>query len=105
PMRRNFQRIATWLGISAVLWLAGGLSDGSVRWACWIFALVIEWLGPSIGFYTPGLGRSTTNDWNVEGGHMAERDDDEQRAALGHVAGFHVPVVGGGGAQARRGEA
>jgi low temperature requirement protein LtrA len=73
PMRRNFQRIATWLGISAVLWLAGGLSDGSVRWACWIIALTIEWLGPSMGFYTPGLGRSTTNDWNVEGGHMAER--------------------------------
>lgn len=73
PMRRNFQRIATWLGISAVLWLAGGLSDGSVRWTCWICALVIEWLGPSMGFYTPGLGRSTTNDWNVEGGHMAER--------------------------------
>lgn len=73
PMRRNFQRIATWLGISAVLWLAGGLSDGSVRWACWIVALAIEWLGPSMGFYTPGLGRSTTNDWNVEGGHMAER--------------------------------
>ncbi|MDY7508228.1 low temperature requirement protein A [Ralstonia wenshanensis] len=73
PMRRNFQRIATWLGISAVLWLAGGLSDGSVRWVCWIIALTIEWLGPSMGFYTPGLGRSTTNDWNVEGGHMAER--------------------------------
>ncbi len=73
PMRRNFQRIATWLGISAVLWLAGGLSDGSVRWMCWIIALTIEWLGPSMGFYTPGLGRSTTNDWNVEGGHMAER--------------------------------
>ncbi|CAJ0893497.1 low temperature requirement protein A [Ralstonia flatus] len=73
PMRRNFQRIATWLGISAVLWLAGGLSDGSVRWACWIVALAIEWVGPSMGFYTPGLGRSTTNDWNVEGGHMAER--------------------------------
>lgn len=73
PMRRNFQRIATWLGVSAVLWLAGGLSDDSVRWACWIVALAIEWLGPSMGFYTPGLGRSTTNDWNVEGGHMAER--------------------------------
>lgn len=72
-MRRNFQRIATWLGVSAVLWLAGGLSDGSVRWTCWIVALAIEWVGPSMGFYTPGLGRSTTNDWNVEGGHMAER--------------------------------
>ena len=76
-MRRNFQRIGVWLGISAVLWLAGALadepSDVPVRWACWIIALTIEWLGPSMGFYTPGLGRSTTNDWNVEGGHMAER--------------------------------
>ncbi|MCO5396976.1 low temperature requirement protein A [Ralstonia soli] len=72
-MRRNFQRIGVWLGISAVLWLVGGLSDVPVRWTCWIIALAIEWLGPSIGFYTPGLGRSTTNDWNVEGGHMAER--------------------------------
>ncbi|GCB06039.1 low temperature requirement protein A [Ralstonia sp. SET104] len=72
-MRRNFQRIGAWLGISAVLWLTGGLMDDSVRWVCWIIALAIEWLGPSMGFYTPGLGRSTTNDWKVEGGHMAER--------------------------------
>ncbi|MDB0568973.1 low temperature requirement protein A [Ralstonia solanacearum] len=72
-MRRNFQRIAAWLGLSAVFWLAGGLAEGSARWACWIVALGIEWLGPSAGFYTPGLGRSTVDDWNVEGGHMAER--------------------------------
>lgn len=72
-MRRNFQRIGVWLGITAVLWLVGGLSDVPVRWVCWIVALAIEWLGPSMGFYTPGIGRSTTDDWNVEGGHMAER--------------------------------
>lgn len=72
-MRRNFQRIAAWLGAAAVLWLAGGLADVPVRWVCWIAALGIELLGPSTGFYTPGLGRSTTDDWNVEGGHMAER--------------------------------
>lgn len=72
-MRRNFQRIGVWLGVSAVLWLVGGVSEVPVRWVCWIIALVIEWLGPSMGFYTPGIGRSTTDDWNVEGGHMAER--------------------------------
>ena len=72
-MRRNFQRIGVWLGISAVLWLVGGVSEVPVRWVCWTIALAIEWLGPSMGFYTPGIGRSTTDDWNVEGGHMAER--------------------------------
>ena len=25
------------------------------------------------GFYTPGLGRSATQDWTIEGGHFAER--------------------------------
>ncbi|MCY0994854.1 low temperature requirement protein A [Nannocystis sp. ILAH1] len=72
-MRRNFQRIAAWLGASALPWLAGGLADGSTRWVCWMLALGIEWIGPTVGFYTPGLGRSTVGDWNVEGGHMAER--------------------------------
>ena len=28
---------------------------------------------PAVGFWTPRLGRSTTADWDVEGGHMAER--------------------------------
>ena len=28
---------------------------------------------PAVGFWMPGLGRSATADWDVEGGHMAER--------------------------------
>ncbi|MDC0672262.1 low temperature requirement protein A [Nannocystis radixulma] len=72
-MRRNFQRIAAWLGASAGPWLAGGLSEGPTRWVCWMLALSIEWIGPTVGFHTPGLGRSTVDDWNVEGGHIAER--------------------------------
>ena len=36
-------------------------------------ALAIEYVAPSLGFWTPGLGRSTTADWDVEGGHLAER--------------------------------
>ncbi len=30
-------------------------------------------LGGVFGFYTPGLGRSTTAEWDIEGGHFAER--------------------------------
>ena len=28
---------------------------------------------PVIGYHTPGLGRSRTGEWNVQGGHFAER--------------------------------
>ena len=30
-------------------------------------------LAHAFGFWTPGLGASTTSDWDVEGGHLAER--------------------------------
>lgn len=72
-MVRNFQRILVWLAFSGVLWLAGGLADVGTRIALWAVALVVEYLGPSMYFRVPGLGRSTTADWDVEGGHMAER--------------------------------
>jgi low temperature requirement protein LtrA len=71
--RYNFLRILTWLGISAVFWIAGGLSDGDLRIGLWLVALAIEYCGPAMRFRSPGLGASTTQDWEVEGGHMAER--------------------------------
>jgi low temperature requirement protein LtrA len=70
---RNFQRILAWLCFSGVFWLLGGVMEGEARLAFWLLALAIEYLGPSQGFWTPGLGRSTTADWDVEGGHLAER--------------------------------
>jgi len=39
----------------------------------WIGALAIDLVGPMATFWTPGLGRSSTHDWNIEGSHMAER--------------------------------
>lgn len=69
----NFRRILAWLCVSGVFWIIGGFMEGEARLALWALALVIEYLGPSQGFWTPGLGRSTTADWDVEGGHMAER--------------------------------
>lgn len=70
---RNFQRITIWLACSGVFWLAGGLSDGPLRFGLWLIALGIEYAGPAVGFRVLGLGRSLTSDWNVEGGHLAER--------------------------------
>ncbi len=50
-----------------------GLLEGEARYALWVIALVLEYTGPVAAFWTPGLGRSTTADWTVEGGHFAER--------------------------------
>ncbi|CAN5225596.1 low temperature requirement protein A [soil metagenome] len=71
--RRNFQRISAWLSASGVLWIAGGLVEGPLRLALWGGAIGIEYLAPAAGFWTPGLGRTPSSEWDVEGGHLAER--------------------------------
>lgn len=81
--RRNFQRIAVWLVISGALWLTGGWHEGQWRWLWWIAALVLEYLGPASMFYVPGMGRSRTSDWDIDGGHLAERCSQFVIIALG----------------------
>lgn len=70
---RNFQRILVWLLFSAVFWIAGGLAEPEQRLWFWLAALGIEYVSPALYFRVPGLGRARTEDWTVEGGHMAER--------------------------------
>jgi low temperature requirement protein LtrA len=70
---RNFHRILAWFAVPALLWVAGGLFQGEGRYVLWAIALALEYTGPVVGFWTPGLGRSTTADWTVDGGHFAER--------------------------------
>jgi low temperature requirement protein LtrA len=72
-MRRNFQRILAWLATAGVFWIVGGLAEGGARLAWWALALGLEMISPLILFWTPGLGRSTTTDWDIDGSHMAER--------------------------------
>lgn len=70
---RNMCRIAAWLLLSAVFWIAGGFLDGEARFAAWAVALVLDYVAPSLRFWTPWYGASAIADWDVDGGHMAER--------------------------------
>jgi low temperature requirement protein LtrA len=72
-LHRNFERVFSWRAAAGVLWLAGGLASGAARGVLWTAAVTIDSLGPLLGFPTPGLGRSTTHDWNISAAHMAER--------------------------------
>ena len=82
-LRPNFTRILGWVCISAALWVAGGLSEGPYRMAFWIAAVLSEYIAPMIGFALPVLGRSSTAEWTIEGGHLAERNQLFVMIALG----------------------
>ena len=73
PLEANFQRILAWCVVSSALAVAGGLAHGNARALLWLAAVGVDLLGAWVGFYTPGLGRSRTSDWTIEGSHFAER--------------------------------
>ena len=72
-LAQTFQRILVWLTLSGIFWIIGGFAEPVARLAWWTLALGIEFLGPWARYWAPGLGRSSVADWNVDGGHMAER--------------------------------
>lgn len=72
-LKSNFQRILVWHGAAAAVWVIGGLAPAEVRLWIWLGALAIDSAAPMLNFRVPGLGRSLTGDWTVEGGHLAER--------------------------------
>jgi low temperature requirement protein LtrA len=72
-LRRNYERIQVWCLASGALAVAGGLAGGHARELLWLLAIGVDVLGGLLGFATPGLGRSRTSEWTIEGGHFAER--------------------------------
>jgi low temperature requirement protein LtrA len=73
PLEANYQRILAWCVVSSALAVGGGLAHGNARALLWLGTVCVDLLGGVVGFYTPGLGRSRTSDWTIEGGHFAER--------------------------------
>jgi Predicted membrane protein len=69
----NFVRISAWHAAAGAVWILGAVLPDDVRLWVWLLALVIDLIGPRARFYTPGLGASGVETWNVSGEHMAER--------------------------------
>ena len=72
-LQANFERILAWCVVSGALAVSGGFAHGSSRYLLWLLAVGVDLAGGVVGFATPGLGRSRTSDWTIEGGHFAER--------------------------------
>jgi low temperature requirement protein LtrA len=88
---RIFARVTLWAVLSGCIWLAGGLAHGHTREALWVVALGVDLLSDAVGFYTPGMGRTTSDEWTIEGGHFAERCQAFILIALGES----IVVIGG----------
>src|SRR6185436_7437509 len=70
---RNFQRITAWLAAAGLFWIAGASLEGWPRIVLWTVAIGVEYVSPAVGMWVPGLGRSTPQDWKIDGAHLAER--------------------------------
>ncbi|MBN9085144.1 MAG: hypothetical protein BGP06_19830 [Rhizobiales bacterium 65-9] len=73
PLAANYRRMLGWLSIAGVFWIAGAFVQHEARIALWAVAILCEYVSPMFGFPLPGLGRSKTSDWTIEGAHLAER--------------------------------
>ena len=71
--RRNFTRIQVWLVLSGAAWIAGAFASPEERLVWWTGALVLEIGSPWWKYWTPGMGLSTIEDWQVSPQHFAER--------------------------------
>jgi low temperature requirement protein LtrA len=71
--KRNFLRISFWLFLALPFWIAGCVVSSDLRLLFWTGAMLIEYSGPFAFFRTPFLGPSSAKDWDISGGHMAER--------------------------------
>lgn len=70
----TFSRVSVWLAISCVFWIFGGLAhDLEIRIALWAVAIGIEYAGPLVAYYVPGLKSVEDEKLHLSGEHLAER--------------------------------
>jgi low temperature requirement protein LtrA len=67
------RRLLLWFAFSGVLWIAGGLVDGSARTGLWIVALAIDLTGPMVMYWVPGRGRLPFGAWTTRTSHFVGR--------------------------------
>ena len=72
-LRDVFERLLGWSVVSGVLWVAGAALDPGHRLILWIPALTLDLVAPVLRYWLPTRGRAATADWDIAGGHFAER--------------------------------
>ena len=72
PFNQNFRQILAWSVLSAPLWIAGGVID-EARWPLWVAALGVDLAAPMVRYWLPGVGSTPIGQWQINGGHFAER--------------------------------
>ncbi len=60
-------------GVGRALARRSGCSPPTERLLLWIPALALELAAPVAGYWLPSRGRAATTDWDIDGGHFAER--------------------------------
>jgi low temperature requirement protein LtrA len=83
PSERNFQRLLVWNVFTSALAILGSFGEGHLREVLWALVIAVDLFSTALGYYVPGLGRSSTHDWTVDGGHTAERNQAFIMIALG----------------------
>jgi low temperature requirement protein LtrA len=73
PLHAPLVRILVWSAWVSMIWVAGALVEGDARVAVWIVALVLDYAGPLVGHWAPGLGRSVPADWELVPSHFSDR--------------------------------
>jgi low temperature requirement protein LtrA len=73
PLFAPTVRLAAWTGWVSLVWIAGALLGGDERIAVWVGALALDYAGPYVGHWTPGLGRSAPREWHLDHAHFTER--------------------------------
>jgi low temperature requirement protein LtrA len=71
--RERAEAILIWFLAAGVLWIAGGLADGTARTLLWIGALLLDYGAPLVTFRLPGRSRLGGEAWQVQVSHFAER--------------------------------
>ncbi|MET8550351.1 low temperature requirement protein A [Micromonospora zamorensis] len=86
PNPRQTFRVLFWFGVSAPLWVVGGLAnEGTVRGPLWTVAVLIDYTGLYLGWPTPRIGAQRIGGRVIAAEHLAERYQQFLLIAIGEA--------------------
>ncbi|MFG1872710.1 low temperature requirement protein A [Micromonospora arborensis] len=86
PDPRQTSRVLFWFGLSAPLWVIGGLAHaGTVRGPLWTIAVLIDYTGLLLGWPTPRIGAQRIGGRMIAAEHLAERYQQFLLIAIGEA--------------------